>query len=125
MKILDGLNAIATIVKQYNDLELNQQIINLTQQALELVNENARLTAENEELKKTKDIQDRVNRHEQPFITLDGENINIRYCSTCWGKTQKLIQVRCCDNGSFRCPECNTRGTYDKSKIANSSWISY
>jgi ribA/ribD-fused uncharacterized protein len=52
MNLLDGVKNISKMVKQYNDLELNQQIIDLTQQALDLVNENARLTAENEELRK-------------------------------------------------------------------------
>ena len=33
MNILDGVKNISKIVRQYNDLELNQQIIDLTQQA--------------------------------------------------------------------------------------------
>lgn len=115
MNLLDGVKNISKIVKQYNDLELNQQIIDLTQQALDLVNENARLTAENEELRKTKDIESRIIRHEQPFITLEGENENIRYCATCLGKSNNIIQLRCCEStGGFECPVCNTEGIFNQ-----------
>jgi hypothetical protein len=115
MNLLDGVKNISKMVKQYNDLELNQQIIDLTQQALDLVNENARLTAENEELRKKRDIESHIIRHEQPFITLEGENENIRYCATCWGKLGTLIQLRCSENtGGFECPECHTEGIFNQ-----------
>ncbi len=116
MKVLDGIKAISAIVRQYNDLELNQQIIDLTQQALDLVTENARLTAENEELRKTRDIESRIIRHTSPYITLQGED-DIHYCANCWGSQSKLIQVQRYDD-EFVCPICNTNGRYkNKRKI--------
>ena len=103
MNILDGVKNISKIVRQYNDLELNQQIIDLTQQALDLINENVRLTQENEELKKAKDIESIIVRHPltkengihdgYPYITLSDDEQNIRYCAVCWGREQKLIQL--------------------------------
>ena len=116
MSMLESIKSLTGMIKKYNDLELNQKIIDLTQQAVELSTENARLVSENAELKKKLDIEKRVIRHEQPFVTLDGDNDNIRYCSTCWAKSRTLIQVRCNDDGHFKCPECQTSGIYDKSK---------
>ena len=116
MSILESIKSLTGMIKKYNDLELNQKIIDLTQQAVELSTENARLVSENDDLKKKLDIDKKVIRYEQPYVTLDGENENIRYCSTCWAKNRTLIQVRCDDNGHFRCPECQTSGIYDKSK---------
>ena len=93
-----------------------RQLLDLSAQALDLQAEVARLTAENEQLKKNADIESKIKRYEQPYITLEGENENIRYCSTCWAKSRTLIQVRCDNDGHFRCPECKTSGIYDKSK---------
>ncbi len=112
MNLLDGVKNISKIVKQYNDLELNQQIIDLTQQALDLINENVRLTQENEELKKANDLENRILRHqteyvddlhiEHPYITLADDEQNIRYCALCWGRDKKLIQLY----DELNCEEC-------------------
>ncbi len=111
MNILDGVKNISKIVRQYNDLELNQQIIDLTQQALDLINENVRLTQENEELKKANDLESRIVRHsnvdkydykEYPYITLSDDSENIRYCAVCWGRDKKLIQLY----NEAKCTEC-------------------
>lgn len=113
MNFLDGVKNISKIVKQYNDLELNQQIIDLTQQALDLINENVRLTQENDELKKANDLESKIIRHEQPFITIKDEATNVCYCAACWGNSKKLVQLNKTpwDNGTTRlsCIICKNR----------------
>lgn len=118
MNLLDGVKNISKIVKQYNDLELNQQIIDLTQQALDLINENVRLTQENEELKKSNDLESRIIRHPENFITLKDESEDIRYCAVCWGNEHKLIQLRINDDEycEFICIKCKNCGIYDKNR---------
>lgn len=117
MNLLDGVKNISMIVKQYNDLELNQQIIDLTQQALDLINENVRLTQENEELKKANDLESRIIRHDQPYITLSDDDKEIKYCASCWENNKKMIQLVCNNNnGAFQCPICETRAVYDEKK---------
>lgn len=115
MNILDGVKNISKIVRQYNDLELNQQIIDLTQQALDLINENVRLTQENEELKKANDLESRIIRHPENFITLKDEPEDIRYCAVCWGNENKLIQLNNYDTEycQFICIKCKNKGIYD------------
>lgn len=105
MKLLDGIKSISSIVKQYNDLELNQKIIDLTQQALDLVNENLRLTAENEEIRKLNDLESKIIRHKEGYITLRDDQQEIHYCTTCWGNEGKLIQLTDDD----RCFICDTK----------------
>lgn len=111
MNLLDGVKNISKIVKQYNDLELNQQIIDLTQQALDLINEN-------EELKKSNDLESRIIRHPENFITLKDESEDIRYCAVCWGNEHKLIQLRINDDEycEFICIKCKNCGIYDKNR---------
>lgn len=101
MNILDGVKNISKIVKQYNDLELNQQIIDLTQQALDLLNENVRLTQENEKLKRANDLESRIIMHKENYITLKDDTEEIHYCPNCWGLTHKLIPKT--ENGCYEC----------------------
>ncbi len=107
MNILDGVKNISKIVKQYNDLELNQQIIDLTQQALDLINENVRLTQENEELKRANDLESKIERHDKPFVTISDDDKSIKYCATCWGKDKQLIQLHQRYYNGTECLECN------------------
>ncbi len=116
MGLYDAFKDAINIAQKADNVELYRQLLDLSAQALELQAEITRLTEENERLKKSADIESKIKRYEQPYITLDGENENIRYCSTCWAKNRTLIQVRCNDDGHFRCPECQTSGIYDKSK---------
>ena len=62
------------------------------------------LREEVESIKKQLDVSDKVVRHSDGlYITLKDDPDEIRYCSTCWGNHQKLVQI-----GSSRCPECKT-----------------
>ena len=107
MGLLDSAKNILAMVKKYNDIELNQQIIDLTQQSLDLINENVRLTQENEELKKANDLDNKIQRHQKPFVTISDDPKSIKYCATCWGKNKQLIQLHQMNyNGSQRL-ECN------------------
>ena len=116
MGFYDALKDVINIAKKAGNVELYRQLLDLSSQALDMQAEINRLTEENERLKKNADIERKITRYEQPYITLNGENENILYCSTCWAKSNILIQVRCDDYGHFRCPECQTNGVYDKSK---------
>ncbi|MDR1883398.1 MAG: hypothetical protein LBR26_11560 [Prevotella sp.] len=79
-------------------------------------NEIVSLSAENTDLKKIKDIENRIERHTEPYITLKNDSIDILYCSCCWDYEQKLIQVKSYDSGKFKCIHCVNEGTYDKAK---------
>ena len=116
MSFYDAFKDAISIAQKSDNVELYRQLLDLSAQALELQAEIARLTAENEQLKKNADIESKIIRYEQPYITLEGEPKNILYCSTCWAKNKVLIQVCCNDNGHFRCPECQTSGIYDRTK---------
>ena len=119
MSFYDAFKDAISVAQKADNVELYRKLLDLSAQALELQAEINRLTEENEKLKKNIDIESKIVRHEQPFVTLDGGNENIRYCSTCWAKNRTLIQVRCNDDGHFRCPECQTSGIYDRSHYYN------
>lgn len=99
-----------------DNLELNKQLIELSSQALDMQNEISRLTAENAELKKCRDIETRIERHSEPYVTLKDDSKQTLFCSHCWDYEQKLIQVRCHDSGTFKCTHCENHGIYDSAK---------
>ena len=93
-------------------------IHDLSAQALDLQAENARLKEENAELKKGVDYESRILRHHQPYLTLDGETPTAFYCSVCWGKDKKLIQMRDVSETDYSCRNlycivCNNRCRLD------------
>ena len=113
MGLYEGIKDVAKIVQQADNIELYRQLIDLSAQALELQSEISRLSAENVELKKLRDIENRIERHSEPYVTLKDDSNQILFCSHCWDYEQKLIQVKYYDSGEFRCIHCKNEGTYD------------
>lgn len=116
MGLYEGIKDVAKIVQQADNVELYRQLIDLSAQALELQSEISRLSAENAELKKLRDIENRIERHSDPYVTLKDDSNQILFCSHCWDYEQKLIQVKCYNTGKFRCTHCENDGIYDTAK---------
>lgn len=66
--------------------------------------------------KKKSSPDDKIIRHQQPFITLKDDENEIIYCSRCWDVKHKLVQVRCNEYGWFNCVECENTGIFDQKK---------
>lgn len=120
MGLYDAMKDAVNLAQKADNIDLYRQLLDLSAQALELQAEIARLTAENEELRKTKDIESRIIRHTVPYITLEDDNDDIYYCATCWGSQKKLIQVQRYDE-KFVCPVCNTNGRYGNKR--RTQWV--
>lgn len=116
MGLYEGIKDVAKVIQKADNLELYKQLIELSSQALDMQNQISRLTAENTELKKCRDIENRIERHSEPYVTLKDDSEHTIFCSHCWDYEQKLIQVRSYDSGSFRCPHCENHGIYDIAK---------
>lgn len=114
MNLYEGIKDLAKIIQQADNIELNRQLLELEQIALDMQEEIRQLKQENNELKKRQQVEEKMERHEQPFFTLKGDNTNIRYCTTCWGSSNLVIQLNCDRKGQFECPHCQASGIYDK-----------
>lgn len=120
MSFYDAMKDAMNLAQKADNIELYRQLLDLGAQALDLQAEVARLREENAELKKQRNMEERVIRHKEPYITLDGDN-TLCYCSHCWDSDHRLIQLICDEeDGTFVCPHCKMRGTYDlvKYKLA-------
>ncbi len=114
MGIYEGIKDVAKVLQKADNIELYQQLIELSAQALDMQNEIIRLTAENAELKNQKEVGSKILRHSEPIVMLNGEE-NIMYCAHCWDSEKKLIQVATnSKTGQFVCPHCRFEGVYDR-----------
>lgn len=116
MGLYEGIKDVAKVIQKADNIDLYKQLIELSAQALEMQNEITRLSAENTELKRMKDIEGRIERHQAPFITIKDDQNSILYCAHCWDYEKKLIQVKNYDTGAFKCTHCENNGIYDQSK---------
>ena len=113
MGLYEGIKDVAKVLQQTDNIPLYQQLLDLSTQALELQGEVARLKAENAELKRQKDIESKIQRHDEPIVTLIDSDVI--YCAHCWDNEKKLIQVSTNEwNGQFVCPHCNFNGIYSR-----------
>lgn len=94
MGFYDAMKDAVALAQKADNIELYRQLLDLSAQALDLQDEVVKLREENAELKKGKDIESRLIRHHQPFLTLSKDQLNIKYCATCWDNERKLIQMK-------------------------------
>lgn len=118
MSFYDALKDAINLAQKADNIELYRQLLDLSAQALDLQSENAKLKEENAQLKKQKDYEKRIQRHLQPYLTLEGEEPTVFYCSVCWGSEKKLIQMRVnretdLYSSSLYCIKCANRCRFD------------
>ena len=93
MSISKSLNVLAKITKDYNDLELKQEIINLQREVHELIDENRNLIQEIRKMKESKKIEDSLLFDSNfYFIKKEGDLLDGPFCSVCWDKGNDLVR---------------------------------
>ena len=114
MGLYEGIKDAIGIAQKADNIELYKQLLDLGAQALDLQAEVARLKEENAELRKKHDLSSALKRHAESFITKEGDEPVLRYCSHCWDADEKLVQLVCDEeDGTFVCPHCKMKGTFD------------
>ena len=116
MGLYDGIKDVAKVMQQADNVELYLKLLDLGKQALDMQEEILRLQEESCKLKKYRELEDVIVRHEVPVITRRDDKVKIYYCAHCWENEGKLFQIRCSESGEFTCPHCRTMGTYDHTK---------
>ena len=117
MGLYESIKDIAKVVQQAGNIELYKQLLDLGSQALDMQDEIRKLKEENFELKKLKDIEEKIIRHSQPYITFKDDEHQFKYCAICWGDKEKVIQLRELDADTFYCKLCGNRFSITKSMI--------
>lgn len=118
MGLYEGIKDVAKVLQQADNIDLYRQLLDLSAQALDMQNMIYQLTIENAELKKKQDLEERIQRHQLLYLTLKDDADDFFYCSTCWDKDKKLIQMSK-SHGVFFCPHCHQDGIYDQPEYDN------
>lgn len=118
MGFYDAFKDALSVAQKADNVELYRQLLDLSAQALDLQEENVRLKSENAELRKAKDLEARIIRHSELYITLKEDPDDLYYCAHCWDIDRRLVQLSC-DNsdGTFSCRHCRTTGIFDYGKF--------
>lgn len=117
MDIIDALKKAAEMAQKVDNIELYRQLIDLSEQARGLQTEVKRLEGENAALRRQRDLTEWIIRHRDPYISLAGDTVGLRYCTHCWDTAEQLVQLQCNDfNATFECPHCHMKGSYDSEK---------
>lgn len=117
MGLYEAVKDVAKLAQQADNIDLYRRLLDLSAQALDMQDEISKLKEENARLKRKQDLSSSIQRHKESFITLEGEEPMLRYCSHCWDADEKLVQLLCDeDAGSFGCPHCKVQGVFDKAK---------
>ena len=66
--------------------------------------------------KKNHDVEKSVIRHQGPYITFKESPQDQCYCSVCWDDGHKKVQLPHYYDNTFKCPKCNSEGSYDVEK---------
>lgn len=106
MELIDGIKAAFRLAQSLDNIELQKTILEIQQEALELQQENIKLQQHVNELEKQQDIENRIERHLDPYLTLKDDPQNLPYCSTCWATKHQLIQMWHDGEGVLQCPAC-------------------
>lgn len=115
MGFYDAMKDAVNMAQKADNIELYRQLLDLSAQALDLQAEIAKLREENAMLRKRREMESKIQRHEETYISLDGDNKKLYYCTHCWDSDELLIQLICNHyNGSFQCPHCKMEGVFDQ-----------
>ena len=109
--VVSGISYVLELVKTVKDAETKSALLNalidVQLKTTALQDENSRLKEEIKQLKDTKELEEKVIRHEHLYITLKGDEKNIKYCAICYGERSKFIQLaHIRGRGEYWCPSC-------------------
>lgn len=117
MDILDTVKSAFKLAQSLDNIELQKQVLEIQEQAMDLQQENIELKNQINEMKRQQDIESRIERHADPYITLKDDPQHIAYCATCWATKHQLIQMYHNGEGILSCPACKNYFSSDYKEV--------
>lgn len=108
--IKDGI----AVAQKADNLPLVRDLMDAQQQIFGLINENQQLKEEIQKLKSIENISEKIERHDDAYVTLSDDPDKRIYCSCCWDTKRILVQGQKTSAGKYQCPSCGTTAYYDK-----------
>ena len=118
MKALDIAKDAYTFAKNAGNVEMQQKLIDVQEQIQEMQQQMSELRqkadaleSENKRLVDISEIEKKIERYVQTFVTMSDDDAKIKYCSACWDKSKVLIQMMDTRGRQYSCPNesCNNK----------------
>jgi len=94
MGLYDGFKDLISLAQKIDNKDLYSNLLEVQQKLLELQEENTNLKAQIKEMQNTTELENRIVRDNvYTVVTLRDDEQAIRYCSACWDKDRKLVQI--------------------------------
>jgi hypothetical protein len=108
MSIVENVKAVADLVKQYENMDLNRKILNLETEVLDLTRDKRRADHKIEELEEAPRFKEKLT-YKAPYYWLEGDSDP--YCSNCWSTKRVAVHVIQTHREhslatELRCPSC-------------------
>ena len=113
MSVYDVVKDCVSIAQKADNIPLVEKLIDAQKQILDLMEENRELKEKLRDAKETEQIADRVVRHKDAFVTLKDDPDKKVFCSCCWDRERKLIQVQVGQYATYQCQACKSYGCVD------------
>ena len=115
----------ASAAQKSGNIELFQTLLEAQQQAFAIQAEKIELEKRIEKLQDKKVLAQKIKRNpKRTFVTMLDDSEQIAYCSVCWDKDEKLIQMKFFSDGvetdHYQCMICaNFTFIYDEIGVSN------
>lgn len=113
MGVYEVIRDCVSIAQKADNIPLVQKLIEAQKEIMDLMEENRKLKDELRKARETECLAERIVRHKYAFITLKDDDEKKVFCSYCWDKDKKLIQVQIGSYGMYHCQVCKSYGRVD------------
>jgi hypothetical protein len=105
MGVVEDIRAFGDLIRKYNDIELNRQIVSLENEVLDLSRDKRRLEDQVESLQQSLRFSGQL-KFKRQFYWIEGDNTP--FCPGCW--ESKKMAIHLADNpqnfAQMTCPSC-------------------
>lgn len=112
----EAVKDIGSILKVAGNYDLYKSLLDIQAETQKYLEENFKLKEEIKELKEHMQIADELEfKDNQYFRVQDGKTYG-PYCSCCWDRDHKIVNLHKTTYGYSDCPSCKTRIHHDDKK---------
>lgn len=110
MGVYEAIKDCVSIAQKADNIPLVEKLIDAQKQILDLMEENRKLKEDLRKNEETETVAKSIVRHKEAFITLKDDTDKKVFCSCCWGRDRKLIQVQVGQYATYQCQACKSYG---------------
>jgi hypothetical protein len=111
----EAIKDAISVARKADNIDVVQSLIDAQQQIVDMQKE---MEVQREEVKRLKDNSDlakKIERYNNTYVTFSDDDKKIKYCSSCWDKEEKVVQISfSLTNSLYNCPniDCGNKDIF-------------